>query len=99
MEKTLAEKNLQPLHDRVLVRIVRPPTTSSGAHGIKIHLPTATDERKYNEGEVLAVGPKVEQVKPGDIVTWEVFKGQAPGHFDDTRWVIKESELLAKVVP
>jgi co-chaperonin GroES (HSP10) len=100
MEKTLEEKNMQALNDRVLVRVVKPPTESAGTHGKKIILASGADQRQYNEGTVLSVGPKcTDQVQPGDVVTWEVFKGQAAGHFDETRWVIKESELLTKVTP
>lgn len=86
------EKKLQPLHDRVLVRIAAKPKMSAGG----IHLPQ-TDPRLYNEGKVEAVGPDVKQVKVDDVVIWEVFKGQAPGHFDEGRWMLKESEVLAKV--
>lgn len=100
MEKTLEEKKMQALNDRVLVRVVKPPTESSGQFGKKIVLATGADQRQYNEGEVLSVGPKCsDQVKVGDVVTWEVFKGQAAGHFDESRWVVKESELLTKVTP
>jgi co-chaperonin GroES (HSP10) len=91
--KVGTEKPLQPLHDRVLVRIAVKPKMSAGG----IHLP-GTDERLYNEGEVIGVGPKVTEVAVGDVVIWEVFKGQAPGHFDEGRWMLKESEVLAKVV-
>lgn len=98
MEKSLEEKKLKMLGARVLVRLLKPPTESSGAHGKKIILATGADQRIYNEGKVIAVGTKVtEPVKEGDIVTWEVFKGQAAGHFDETRWVIKEEDLLAVV--
>lgn len=100
MEKTLEVKKMQALNDRVLVRVVKPPTESAGTHGKKIILASGADQRQYNEGEVLSIGAKVsDQVKVGDTVTWEVFKGQAAGHFDEDRWVVKESELLTKVLP
>jgi co-chaperonin GroES (HSP10) len=99
-EKTLTEKNLLPLHDRVLVRIAKPPTESAGTHGKKIILAAGADQRIYNEGEVLAVGPGVTSgLKAGDFVVWEVFKGQSAGHFDEGRWILKDAEILAKVLP
>jgi co-chaperonin GroES (HSP10) len=91
--KIQTEKPLQPLNDRVLVRIAAKPKKSQGG----IILPDS-DQRLYNEGEVIAVGPKVTEVSAGDVVIWEVFKGQAPGHFDEGRWMLKESEVLAKVL-
>lgn len=106
MEKTLEEKDLEMFHDRVLVRIAKPPTESAGTHGKKIILASGADERSYHEGIVLAVGPgkllpdgkrAAMSAVVGDTVLWEVFKGQAAGHFDESRWVLKDEEIYCRV--
>lgn len=91
----LKDKKLCAVNDRIVVELLDRPDKSKGG----IVLPIGMDQRKYNEGKVSSVGPDVKSCKPGDEVIWEVYKGQAAGHFDEKRWIIKDEEVLAVVVP
>jgi co-chaperonin GroES (HSP10) len=83
--------NFKAVGDAVLVENLR-PTKSAG--GIVLVM---NDLRKWNLGRVVSVGPKVRTCDPGDIVVWEVFKGQAAGQTDDERWFLRDADILAKV--
>lgn len=52
-----------PLHNRIAVTLDKPETTSAGG----IILP-ATTFKSGTEGIVIAIGPKVEQIKVGDHI-------------------------------
>ena len=90
----LERLDLLAVGDVLLVEQIRPTK-----HGL-IHL-TANDPRKYNIGRVASAGPDVTRAAAGNIVLWEVFKGQAVDHRDDERWFIREADVLGvlKSVP
>lgn len=94
MITNLSERVLRAVNNKVVVLIAKRPETSKGG----IIMP-GDDIRKYNEGRVVSVGPDVKSCKAGDEIIWEVFKGQAPGHFDETRWVIRDDEVLSVIEP
>lgn len=52
---------IQPLHDRVVVR----PQVRELSAIIKVN-----NTEAYNLGEVLAVGPEVTEIKPGDMIRY-----------------------------
>jgi co-chaperonin GroES (HSP10) len=57
-----------------------------------------TDPLKHNTGVVLSVGPKCTcGAQPGDFIVWQVFKGQAVGHFDKERWFIRDEDVCSVV--
>ncbi len=90
-DPTSPETKFRAVNDVLIVQQFRPKQKGL------IHVPE-TDKLKYNTGEVLSVGAKVEcGAKPGDFVLWQVFTGQAVGHFDENRWAIREKDVLAVV--
>jgi len=56
-------KTPKPLHNRIAVTLDKPETVSAGG----IILP-ATTFKSGTEGIVIAIGPKVEQIKVGDHI-------------------------------
>ncbi|MDQ7031040.1 MAG: co-chaperone GroES [Ardenticatenia bacterium] len=94
--------NIQPLHDRVLVRpIEQEEVTPSG-----IILPETAKEKPM-EGEVIAVGPGALQedgsrrpldVQVGDRVIYAKYAGTEIKNGDNKLLLLKESDILAKVV-
>jgi co-chaperonin GroES (HSP10) len=73
--------------DVLLVEQLRP--TKQGV----IHL-VQSDLRKYNIGRVASAGPDVKRAKVGNVIAWEVFKGQAVDQRDDERWFIRDADVL-----
>jgi chaperonin GroES len=64
--------NMKPLADRILIAPVKLPEKTEGG----ILLPeSARNDSAHLEGEVLAVGPKVKDVKPGDHVLYSAEAG------------------------
>lgn len=86
----LKDRVVRAVNKRIIVqKAVRPKQSKGG-----ILLPEE-DVRVYCEGEVLSVGPKCESgVKPGDHIIWAVFKGQAAGHHDESRWAIDDEDVI-----
>lgn len=64
-------KTPRMLHDRVLVSRKKPETVSKGG----IILPETTIEDDQAKGTVMAVGPKVVDVKVGDFVEFGIHAG------------------------
>jgi co-chaperonin GroES (HSP10) len=83
--------NFQAVGDSVLVENLRPTKSAGGIHLVM------NDLRKWNLGRVVSVGPKVRTCDQGDLVVWEVFKGQAAGQTDEERWFLRDADILAKV--
>lgn len=93
--------NIQPLHDRVVVRRVEEErTTASG-----IIIPDSATE-KPDRGEILAVGPgKIGdngertplQVKAGDTVLFGKYAGTAVKVNGEEVMIMREEDLLAIV--
>ncbi len=94
--------NLQPLHDRVIIEVIEAETTTPS--GIVLS-PGA--EEKPTRGKVLAAGPGRKNdrgeviamsVKAGDIVLFGKYSGQTVKVGDQDVVVMREDDLLAKVV-
>jgi chaperonin GroES len=99
MNTVLTHQKIEPLYDRVLVRMIEePPTTKSG-----FLIPESARDRPVR-GEVVAVGPGrfdygrfVETtLKPGQIVLFGKFTGAEIIVDDDTLIVMGESEVIAR---
>jgi co-chaperonin GroES (HSP10) len=90
----LERLDYQAVGDVLLVEQLRPMK-----QGV-IHL-VQHDLRKYNIGRVASVGPDVKRAREGNIIAWEVFKGQAADQRDDERWFIRDADVLGvlKAVP
>lgn len=73
--------------DVLLVEQLRP-----SKQGV-IHL-IQSDLRKYNIGRVASAGPDVKRARAGNVIVWEVFKGQAVDQRDDERWFIRDGDVL-----
>lgn len=83
----LERLDLLAVGDVLLVEQIRPTK-----HGM-LHLP-GTDLRKYNIGRVASAGTDVTRAAVGNVIVWEVFKGQAVDHRDDERWFIRNVDVL-----
>lgn len=87
--------NIRPIKDRILVRQQTAKTMSEGG----LHLPQGK-ETYENVAEVLAVGSKVTEVSPGQVIT---FQRRPDSHLGELRkeWqdllVIKEEDVTGVV--
>jgi co-chaperonin GroES (HSP10) len=90
----LSKRRLRAVNDKVVVQKASRPDRSKGG----LFLPQE-DVRTYCEGKVLSVGPDVKSCKVGDEIVWQVFRGQAVGHFDEDRWGIEDKDVLAVIEP
>jgi co-chaperonin GroES (HSP10) len=91
-DPTSPDVKLRAVNDFVVVRQYKPPMKGS------IIVP-GTNPLQDNTGVVLSVGPDAEKagVQVGDVVVWQVFKGQAVGHFDKERWFLKREDICGVV--
>lgn len=93
-------KNITPLHDRVLVRRLEAKETGKGG----IIIPDTAKE-KPQEGEVVAVGAgKIEKghrvpldVKVGDRILFGKFTGNEIKVNDQEYLIFREEDILVKV--
>jgi chaperonin GroES len=100
--KEATKVDFTPLGDRVVIKpIAREETRASG-----LILPDAAKE-KPQEGEVVAVGPgrttdegnRVPlEVKAGDRVIYSKYAGTEYKVGDDEHLILRESDILAKIV-
>jgi chaperonin GroES len=90
--------NLQPLHDRVLVRRIEQDEKTAGG----IIIPDTAKE-KPQQGEVLAVGPGARDesgktlpmsVKPGDVILFGKWSGTEVKLEGEELLVMKESDII-----
>jgi len=90
-DPTSPETKFRAVNDVLLVQQYQPKQKGT------IIVP-GTDPLKHNTGVVVSVGPKCEcGAKVGDVVVWQVFKGQAVGHFDKERWFIRDEDVCGIV--
>jgi len=82
---------IRPLRKQVIVKpITREEKTKTG-----IILPDTAEKEKPEQGRVMAIGPKVKEVKKGDLV---LFTQYAPNEIKvdgKELLVIKEEDILA----
>ena len=92
--------NVNPLHDRVVVRRLEEKETAKGG----IIIPDTAKEKPH-EGEVMAVGAgKIEKgkrvpldVKVGDRILFGKYTGNDITIDDQEYLILREEEILAKV--
>lgn len=95
--------SLQPLDDRVLVRIQEPPEMVGG-----VHLPPQAQERSQR-ADVVAVGPgprnpqtgvrEYLDVSEGDVIVFSRFGGVEVTVDGDDFVLLREVDILAKETP
>lgn len=81
--------NLKPLGDRIIIKQAEAETTSAGG----IIIPGSGE--KPNQGEVLAIGTKCEEVKVGDVVLYDGFTGKEITDGANDFIVVKEEDITA----
>jgi chaperonin GroES len=100
--KTKTATKLQPLDDRIVVRPIKREEMTKGG----IILPDTAKE-KPQEGEVIAVGPgkltedgnRIEmEIKKGDKVMYAKFSGNEIKLDDEELLIMREGDVLAKVL-
>jgi len=87
---------IEPMGERILIRILeQADQTSSG-----IFLPETAKE-KPQEGEVVALGPEVDEdevpLRPGDIVMYPKYTGTEIKIDDKTHLIMDASDVLARI--
>lgn len=92
------DKIMKPLHDRVLIKLDKKETTSESG----IILTNAIEDNHSNQGEVVDIGEKVNDVKKGDRVIFKQFmsdgvKQLTVGKQDDSFVFVKEEDILCVV--
>ena len=83
---------MQPLNDRVLVKLDKVPEKTPGG----IYLPDQAKEIAF-EGEVIAAGKEVKEIKVGDRVFIGKYAGVELKVDDEPHLMLKEEDILAKV--
>ncbi len=98
--KTKKKVNVQPLHDRVVVRPLEETETMRGG----LYIPDTAKE-KPQQGEVVAVGPgrfeKGERIpmelEVGQTVLYGKYSGTEVTVDDEPLLIVKESDVLAVI--
>ncbi len=81
---------IRPLGKRVLVKQVeQEEVTKSG-----IVLPGTVSKEKPITGEVLSVGKKIEDIKPGDRIIYEKYTGTEVKDGEDTYLILDIDNVL-----
>ena len=76
-------KFVQPMHDRLLVsRMPEPPKSI-----------VITDADLYRYFKVIAIGPKVREVKPHDVVALPGVASAEPDHIIEEGQFIREADI------
>lgn len=90
----MAEVNIKPLGDRVLVKAADAETTTAGG----IIIPDTAKE-KPQKGTVVAVGPGKKDepttVKAGDVVLYGKYAGTELQHNGQEYLIMRESDIYA----
>lgn len=82
---------IKPLRDCVVVKaITQEEKTKSG-----IVLPDTAEKEKPEQGKVIAVGPKIKDIKKGDIIIFESYSPTEIKIDSEELLVIKEENILA----
>ena len=84
--------NIKPLADRVVIKMTEAEETT--VSGIIL---TGAAKEKPQVAEVVAVGPKAEEVKVGDKVLTNSYAGKEVKMDGETFTVLKEEDIIAIV--
>jgi chaperonin GroES len=83
---------IKPLSNRIVVKVDDiKDTTDSGI------LVSSESQKKPNKGLVLAIGPLVESLKPGDYVTYPEYAGSILVTDGEEYLIMREAEVLAVI--
>lgn len=83
---------LKPLHNLIVIkRVIEDIYTTGG-----ILLPSSSQDKPV-QGEVLAVGPAVFEVKAGDTVMFGKFSGTEVKVDSETVLIMRESDIFAVI--
>ena len=86
-------EKLKPINDLVLVKYESPKFETES--GIIFQISATKMEKRPTEGEVLAIGGKVEEVKVGDKVKFENIRGY---DLDDGLMLLGEKTIQGVVI-
>lgn len=84
--------NIKPLSDNVVIKMTEAEETT--VSGIIL---TGAAKEKPQVAEVVAVGPKVEEVKVGDKVLTNTYSGKEVKLDGETYTILEEEDILAIV--
>jgi chaperonin GroES len=82
--------DVYPLNDRVVIRRAEPAAVTAGG----IHIPT-TSQDKTEQGTVVGIGPKVEEVTYGDLVVFGKYSGTEIAVNGETFLVLRVDDVVA----
>ena len=85
-----SDSNIKPLADLVLAGVDEAPTTTASG----LYLPENTEE-KPKTATVVAVGPKVKDIKKGDQIIYESYSGTEVKLNNKEYILVKEEKILA----
>lgn len=86
------EQKIRPLKDRVLIRRSSAETkTKSG-----LIIPDNAQEKPI-QGEVLAIGPEVKDLEPGNVVLFGKYSGSEIHNAEDEVLLIKAEDILGVI--
>jgi len=85
--------DLMPLFSRIIVKRKDMSRTAGG-----IYIPESAEGMKATEGEVLAVGGEVSDIKVGDMVLWGRYQGATVTRSGEDYVMMNEEDVLAKVI-
>lgn len=93
-EEGMSAMEIQPLEDRVLIRLVKPEEKSAGG----IYLPDVAQE-KSTQAEVVAVGTSEEEwpIQVGDRVIVDKYAGTEIRLNGETFTILQRQDILARV--
>jgi hypothetical protein len=80
-------RELRPMKDRVLVQRIPTPD----------RLVVLTDVQTVRWGKVVRIGPKVTEVKPGDIIMLPGIAAEQPDFIEDDLILVEEGDIGFKV--
>ncbi|MBE7046857.1 MAG: co-chaperone GroES [Ruminococcaceae bacterium] len=84
--------NIKPLSDNVVIKMTEAEETT--VSGIIL---TGAAKEKPQVAEVVAIGPKVEEVKVGDKVLTNTYSGKEVKLDGETYTILEEEDILAIV--
>lgn len=84
---------IKPLRDQVVIE----PTTKEEKRKSGIILPDTAEEKKPEQGKVIAFGPKVKDIKKGDLVLFTQYAPNEVKVNNKDLLVVKAEDILAVI--
>jgi len=85
--------DLQPLFSRIIVKRKDMSRTAGG-----LYIPETTEGMKATEGEVVAVGSEVTDIKVADVIFWGKYQGVTVTRDGEDYVMMNEEDVIAKVI-